>query len=347
IPTTTKSDFIARLLASCYVACSKPYFDTVKTEPVFDIEIYLRVFLKAYIELILEDKEDLYQLWSVCRSYLELNKISKDADFGRYLLNSCTIFKVRGSVSASGGHAPEKILRNKLYDIGLRPDIDFNIADVNIGEQEVVEEGKRRKKTRAYDFIIPFRIPSWEPKAKLFIQSQFYAGDSGSVSHKVVDQTQSSRVFTLSKYPNARFVEYLDGAGYYASLRGDLEHMLSFNDTASFFQVKSILLRLRREFQVIKYLTPIEIEHSILTCTDRKIDTFKANLISDGYPDDEVNRAVSVSLDLGFIEINEGVVSISSKRLDISRRLLLLDIIAINSKKITDDERRSLKYLLV
>ncbi|HHA1789819.1 TPA: hypothetical protein ACOEBP_004916 [Enterobacter ludwigii] len=347
IPTTTKSDFIARLLASCYVACSKPYFDTVKTEPVFDIEIYLRVFLKAYIELILEDKEDLYQLWSVCRSYLELNKISKEADFGRYLLNSCTIFKVRGSVSASGGHAPEKILRNKLYDIGLRPDIDFNIADVNIGEQEVVEEGKRRKKTRAYDFIIPFRIPSWEPKAKLFIQSQFYAGDSGSVSHKVVDQTQSSRVFTLSKYPNARFVEYLDGAGYYASLRGDLEHMLSFNDTASFFQVKSILLRLRREFQVIKYLTPIEIEHSILTCTDRKIDTFKANLISDGYPDDEVNRAVSVSLDLGFIEINEGVVSISSKRLDISRRLLLLDIIAINSKKITDDERRSLKYLLV
>lgn len=50
---------------------------------------------------------------------------------------------------------------------------------------------------------------------------------------------------------------------------------------------------------------------------------------------------------MGFIEINEDVVSISSKRLDISRRLLLLDIIAINSRKITDDERRTLKYLLV
>lgn len=33
--------------------------------------------------------------------------------------------------------------------------------------------------------------------------------------------------------------------------------------------------------------------------------------------------------------------------LTISRRLLLLDIIAINYRKITDDERRSLEYLLV
>jgi hypothetical protein len=71
-------------------------------------------------------------------------------------------------------------------------------------------------KTRAYDFILPYKTEGWEPK--LFVQCQFYAGDSGSVSHKVVDQTRSSRPLTLVDYPNARFVEYLDGAGYYASL---------------------------------------------------------------------------------------------------------------------------------
>lgn len=44
---------------------------------------------------------------------------------------------------------------------------------------------------RKYDFIIPYQ--SRESGLKIFIQSQFYAGDSGSVSHKVVDQTDSSR----------------------------------------------------------------------------------------------------------------------------------------------------------
>lgn len=347
IPSITKSDFIARLLASCHVAHSEGYRNIVKTQPFFDLNTYLKVFFKAYIELILEEDEDFYQLWSICKSYLELRRISKDVDYGRYLLNSCTIFKVRGSVSASGGHAPEKILRDKLSIIGLRPGIDFNIADVTVGEQEVIEKGKRRKKTRAYDFIIPYKTPLWEPKTKLFIQSQFYAGDSGSVSHKVVDQTQNSRLFTLTKYSNARFVEYLDGAGYYASLRGDLEHMLSFGDTASFFQVKSILLRLRREFQIIKYLTPIEIEHSILTSEDRRVDSFKVNLLKEGYSDEEIDRAVAVSLELGFVNIDNGFVSITVSRLDIARRLLILDIIAINAKKITDNERKTLKYLLV
>jgi hypothetical protein len=122
-------------------------------------------------------------------------------------------------------------------------------------------KGKRKQEPMT---LIPYKIENWEPKPKLFIQSQFYAGDSGSVSHKVVDQTQSSRTFTLTKYPNAKFVEYLDGAGYYASLRGDLQHMLSFTNTSSFFQVKTILVRLRREFQKIDFLTGIEIQHSIL-----------------------------------------------------------------------------------
>uniref|UniRef100_UPI004048A16D hypothetical protein n=1 Tax=Cyanobium sp. TaxID=2164130 RepID=UPI004048A16D len=347
IPPTTKSDMVARLLASCYVGSRAEYSKIVKTEPAFDLKVYLAIFLKEYISLILEGSDEVLQLWAICHSYMELNKLSRDIDLGRYLLNSCTIFKVRGSVSASGGHITEEILREKLHALGLRPDLDYNTTDVTIGEQELVEDGKRRKKTRAYDFILPYKIEGWEPKAKLFIQSQFYAGDSGSVSHKVVDQTQSSRQFTLEKYPNARFVEYLDGAGYYAALRGDLEHMITFSDTASFFQVKSVLVRLRREFQNIAYLTPIEIEHAVLTtenCTQEKV---LHALLADGYPEEEIQRAQNVSRGLGYLTMDKEAIRIAEERLPIARRLLILDIASSNSQKLTDEERNTQKFLLI
>ncbi|EIM9060527.1 hypothetical protein LN746_004394, partial [Salmonella enterica subsp. enterica serovar Mbandaka] len=182
---------------------------------------------------------------------------------------------------------------------------------------------------------------------KLFIQSQFYAGDSGSVSHKVVDQTQSSRTFTLEKYPSARFVEYLDGAGYYASLRGDLAHMLSFEDTASFFQVKSILVRLRRELQNIEFLTPIEFEHAILMSEDGSKESVTFALKEDGYPVEEINRIASVCNDHGYVLENGNRLEIVPSRIDIARRLLILDVAANNSYEITDVQRASLKYLLV
>lgn len=151
----------------------------------------------------------------------------------------------------------------------------------------------------------------------------------------------------MSKYSNARFVEYLDGAGYYASLRGDLEHMLSFSDTASFFQVKSILIRLRREFQTIDYLTPVEIEHALLISNDRTIQNFRESLVTDSYSLDEIIRAESVSEQLGFITIDDGVINVCEDRLEITRRLLLLDLAAINAEKITESERKSSKYILI
>lgn len=319
ISSTTKSEAVARLLAGCYVGSRVEYSKVVKTEPVFDLQAYLAIFLKAYIGLILEDSEEVLQFWAICHSYMELKKQSQDIDLGRHLLNACTIFKVRGSVSASGGHITEDILREKLQVIG----------------------------PRAYDFIIPYKIDGWEPKTKLFIQSQFYAGDSGSVSHKVVDQTQSSRQFTLKQYPNARFVEYLDGAGYYAALRGDLEHMLTFSDTASFFQVKSALVRLRREFQIIAYVTPIELEHVVLTtgnCTRENI--FNA-LLADGYSEEEIQRAQDVSIGLGYLSVEEEIIRIAEERLPIARRLLILDIAASNARKITNQEKNTQKFLLI
>ncbi|AHK17748.1 hypothetical protein [Thalassolituus oleivorans] len=347
IPSTTKSDYVSKFLASCLVGDHKEYCEKVITEPTFNLRMYLILFLNEYVSLVLEEQDETMQFWAICHSYVSLNESSKGQHLGKYLLNSCTIFKVRGSVSASGGHVTENILRQKLTSMGLRPNTDFNINDVTIGNEEVVENGKRKKKTRAYDFILPYRIANWEPKPKLFIQSQFYAGDSGSVSHKVVDQTNSSRAFTLDKYKNARFVEYLDGAGYYAALRGDLEHMLSLNSTASFFQVKSILVRLRRELQLINFLTPIEFEHAILTSnTALSVDVFGA-LESDGYPQEEIQRAVALCIEFGYVLEDNGKLTISSERIDIARRLLVLDIAANNASIISDKEKSSSKYLLV
>ena len=351
LPSTIKSDFIARSLASCFVGSHETYSSEVKTEPTFDLMFYLRLLLKEYISLILEDEEETKQFWAICRSYTELNSLTASDDLGKYLLNACTIFKVRGSVSATGGHITEDILREKLLTMGLQPNSDFNTNDVTIGEEEIVEDGKRKKKTRAYDFILPYKIDNWEPKPKLFIQSQFYAGDSGSVSHKVVDQTHSSRTFTLANYANARFVEYLDGAGYYASLRGDLKHMLAFDSTASFFQVKSILVRLRRELQHICFLTPIELEHAIITSEQGLKESVFHSLELDGYPKEEIERITLVCIELGYIsesiDKNGTKLIISVERSEITRRLLILDIAANYASTISDEQRKSMKYLLV
>jgi len=351
LPSTIKSDFIAKSLASCFVGSHETYFSEVKTEPTFDLMFYLRLLLKEYISLILEDEEETKQFWAICRSYTELNSLTASDDLGKYLLNACTIFKVRGSVSATGGHITEDLLREKLLTMGLQPNSDFNTNDVTIGEEEIVEDGKRKKKTRAYDFILPYKIDNWEPKPKLFIQSQFYAGDSGSVSHKVVDQTHSSRTFTLANYPNARFVEYLDGAGYYASLRGDLKHMLAFDSTASFFQVKSILVRLRRELQHICFLTPIELEHAIITSEQGLKESVFHSLELDGYPKEEIERITLVCIELGYIsesiDKNGTKLIISVERSEITRRFLILDIAANYASTISDEQRKSMKYLLV
>lgn len=130
IPSPTKSDFMAKSLASCFVGSHEKYLPIVKLEPFFDLNVFLKILLREYVELILEDKEETMQLWAICRSYISLNELEPEGFLGKYLLNSCTIFKVRGSVSASGGHITEDLLREKLVGMGLRPDSDFNMNDV-------------------------------------------------------------------------------------------------------------------------------------------------------------------------------------------------------------------------
>ncbi|BFN15185.1 hypothetical protein [Marinobacter sp. RI1] len=300
--------------------------------------------LAQFVAFVLSDEPSKEQFLEIVTAYHYAKNNNRNPEA---LLAPLVRFQVRGSVSATGGHEPEEILREKLSDWGMKRDRDFNIADVVLDveagrllentetESEEVkkalsEKGKG-KKTRAYDFVLPFRTDGWTPR--LFIQSQYYAGDSGSVSHKVVDQTTASRenakqllekVLGPGNHP--RFIEYVDGAGYFASLNGDLKRILQMDDTKSFFQVKSSPIRLRRELQDIGYLTPLEIEHALMLSEDEA--KAREHLVQEGYSEQEVERAINDAKTRGLLNSSSEGIAVSTNRSLLARRYLLLDLIA-------------------
>lgn len=284
--------------------------------------------LQRFVEFILSDEAYISQLWSIGYSYVALDSIGKGAD----LLSPLAIFKVRGSVSARGGHDPENILRQRLTEWGLQAGTDFNETDITLDQLLSVSPAKTRshRKTRAYDFVLPYR--SWQKGSRLLIQSQFYAGDSGSVSHKNVDQTRSTRDATRRVLPEAVFIEYVDGAGYFSSLNGDLRSLLAMPDTTSFLQIRSAPVRLRRELQAIGFLTPLEVEHTILQVGRDRRDIYKL-LLQDGYAEDEIDRRLSQALQQGIIlQSGAETIDIHPDRRPICRRYVLMDIAAIHGQ---------------
>jgi hypothetical protein len=328
---TIKSDKLSKLTSDALV------YDN-DTDGFRDLEEEARWLLGKYIAAILKDKESIRQFWALGKSYFTLLEISPGAE--KALLAPIVIFKVRGSVSASGGHMPENILRKMMEQWGLERGVDFNLDDVvleNSGSTDV-------SKTRAYDFILPYQTQGWEPQ--IFIQCQFYAGDSGSVSHKVVDQTQASRPSTLSDYPQARFIEYLDGAGYYSSLNTDLQHMLGMNTTKDFIQVRSIHVKLRREMQELGFLTPIEVEHAIFRSEGGDRNEVVRLLLADGYQAPEVDRVLGQILHRSLLDQDDGKLIVKEERLRFSRRLMVIDIIAITGNSNSTINERSGNVLI-
>ncbi|HHQ4700263.1 TPA: hypothetical protein ACSP2Q_002953, partial [Aeromonas veronii] len=91
----------------------------------------------------------------------------------------------------------------------------------------------------------------------------------------------------------------------------------------------------------------IEFEHAVLASEDSaKSSVFNA-LLADGYPLDEIERIASVCFDLGYVVEKNSKLEVSPGRLEIARRLLILDVAANNAYKITDLDKKSQKYLLV
>ena len=270
--------------------------------------------LHEFVQFILRESEDVAQLWSIGRSYCMLASLGRS----HQMLTPLVVFQVRGSVSASGGHDPENMLRDRMREWGMEEATDFNSTDVIVS----VEGTGKRQKTRAYDFTLPFSVVGWEKR--LFVQCQFYAGDSGSVSHKNVDQTTTSRGRVMELFDDPVFVEYVDGAGYFSSLNGDLKTILSMANTTSFFQVRTAAIRLRRELQHIGFLTPLELEHALLV-GDGDLAAAREFLSAEGYESCEIDRVTQHSISQGFID---GQGTVSAARRTIARRYFLLDIAA-------------------
>lgn len=276
--------------------------------------------LKSYLDLLLSDEQYVSQLYSLGISYHKLKENGQSLN----LLASIAIFQSRGSITAKAGHEPERILRSYMADWGLKAGTDFNTDDIDVHKFLGIKKQKNEK-SRKYDFIVPFHSKS-EGK-KLFVQCQFYAGDSGSVSHKVVDQTDASRKQTLKLFPQAVFVEYLDGAGYFSSLNGDLKKMLAKKTTKSFIQVRTAPVKFRRELQEIEFLTPLEIEHAILAGNNNETALVEF-LKEQGYEEGEISRCLDVCKQTNLLDFENDKYAIKEERRDIIIKYCLLDCIA-------------------
>ena len=280
----------------------------------------LSPLLNSYLSLLISDSDYKAQLYSLGKSYLILTKEGQ----ARNLLSSLAIFQSRGSLTAKIGHLPEKILREYMLDWGMRADFDFNLDDIDVYDLIGQKKGKNEK-SRKYDFVVPY-ISKSEGR-KLFVQCQYYAGDSGSVSHKVVDQTDASRLQTKKKFPQAVFIEYLDGAGYYSTLNGDLRKMLEKKSTEDFIQIRTAPLKFRRQLQTIDFITPLEIEHIILMGYNSEQEII-SQLQEQGYEYNEILRSIDSCKDCGIIKYNSGKFAVKKDRIDIVLKYSLLDCIA-------------------
>ena len=291
---------------------------------VVSLKNYLKVqeeLLKCFFQILVSDESYAKQLWSLGVSYINM----REKECAEAFMSPIVTFQSRGSITATQGHIPELILRKYMNEWGMIAGYDYNEQDVTLGDFFGESETKDNLKKRKYDFILPYK--SRDKGGKVFVQCQFYAGDSGSVSHKVVDQTDSTRIITLKKYSEAVFMEYLDGAGYYSSLNGDLRKMIAKESTYDFFQIRTASIKLRRGFQKICFLTALEIEHAIFV-TGGNVADVEMLLLNDGYEKLEIQKSIHDAIANEIIELREDKLCIMESRNSIVRRYCLLDCLA-------------------
>lgn len=336
IPRVLDSDSYMKRIAGLYAASVFYSWSHPGTQPK-DMASSL---LLQFANLILSDLPSRAQFTAFLAHFDLARQRNEDPSL---LLAPLVAFQVRGSVAASGGHEPEEILRSRMSQWGLIGGRDFNLSDVVLDaeahrrvwrlQSRAASTAAIKDKTRAYDFVLPFQTPNWTPR--IFIQAQFYAGDAGSVSHKNVDQTKASRVAAkqwlsteFPKSPPPRFVEFVDGAGYCASLNRDLISILCYEDTTGFFQLRSAPIRLRRELQEIGFLTPLEVAHAVLYCGEHSLQ-LESYLVTEGYDPTEITRAINDGLSSGMLfSGGNNYLSVGTTCRPLVQQYLLLDLIA-------------------
>ena len=335
--TTTDSNIPRVLPSDRYMASVASLRDSPKRQAVL---------LDHFIEFILNDDGYRSQLWSIGHSFFALKAFGKEKDF----LGPLVAFKVRGSVAATGGHDPEALLRDRLIEWGLQPNVDFNTTDVPLATIKALvgiaktAKGAKKTKSRAYDFVLPYATVG--KFRRVCVQSQFYAGDSGSVSHKNVDQTATSRTALRAVIPDAVLVEYVDGAGYFSSLNGDLEKLFEMDGT-EFSQIRSSPIRIRRELQHTGFLTPLDLQQAVFQTSRPTREGIAKVLKRDGYSTAEFTRALADAMERGLLVEEMGLLRPRQQDKDTVRRYSLLDVAAIAGSELHPDSDSMAGCLLV
>ncbi|MGJ5669748.1 hypothetical protein QLG13_18085 [Rhodococcus aetherivorans] len=290
--------------------------------------------LKHYIDFLLAGANDISQVSTLVDSFTYCEELNSGS--GRNLLAPLVAFQVRGSVAATGGHNPEARVRSLLSEWGMLPGKHFNTGDVTaqalaawLSDFDPNHTGPQivpsNTKTRAFDFIIPYQEVG--VSQRIFIQSQFYAGDSGSVSHKNVDQAAGARMYASQLFPTAKFVELVDGAGYCASLRKDLQHLIFAADTDGFFQLRSVPVRLRRLMQEAQTFSPLDaallVWKGVVNST-----SLRAELLRKGALPDCVDQLLQDCISRDWLVHDGKKYSISADKTAILQRYAIIDLIA-------------------
>ena len=129
------------------------------------------------------------------------------------MIDTLIRYKEKGSYSGQKEKNPEVLIANILDDL----DIPYTSGDLN----KLIDTSFNEK--RRMDFIIPN-----QEDPLVIIESSFLVTTSSGQGDKAKTEINMKKLINL-KYPNAKFIGFLDGIGWYVR-KGDLKKMVSAYD---------------------------------------------------------------------------------------------------------------------
>ncbi len=151
------------------------------------------------------------------------------------MIDSLIRYKEKGSYSGKKGNNPEIVVEEILN----RLNITFETGDLG----ELVDNAPDTKRTM--DFIIPNKT-----NPSIIIESSFLATTSSGQGDK--SKTEISIDALIKKhYPNAKFIGFVDGIGWYVR-KGDLKRMVSAYEDVFTFHKDELIRFEQLLFEVFK-----------------------------------------------------------------------------------------------
>lgn len=180
-------------------------------DPAFRMGI-VNLFFKGRENIVLNETLPPFDLRK-----LDVRKLEFHVDT---LLDSLVRYKLYGSYNAQADNNAERLLKTILDDL----DVPYVRGDLDRLKAHVPDE------KRTMDFIIPD-----QNNPQIIIECSFLTTTSSGQGDKAKTEASITRLIR-EHYPNALFIGFVDGAGWYAR-KGDLHRMVqAFDDVFTFHQ---------------------------------------------------------------------------------------------------------------